>query len=140
MGGGSRVGAEFNYPKQIPQNCIYPDLRKDDASLRRFRRVLTNVDRKNSERESEEESRDCHAEAQTHALRSPEVVSFFRALPPAHIFAFTILLGFFSRRRLVVSENNLEAEQFGVLFRATQQRKIRTCSRVAMSFSLEKQY
>ena len=73
--------------QQIPQNCIYPDLRKDDVSLRRFRRVLTNVDRKNSERESEEESRDCHAEAQIHALRSPEVVSFFCARPPAHIFA-----------------------------------------------------
>ena len=50
----------------------------------------------------------------------------------------TFLLGFLSRRRLVVSKNDLEADQFGVLFRATQQRKIRTCSRVVLSFSIDK--
>ena len=51
---------------------------------------------------------------------------------------FTLFTWFLFATTSCSQRNNLEADQLGVLFRATQQRNIRTCSRVALSFSVDK--
>ena len=51
---------------------------------------------------------------------------------------FTFLIGFFSRRRLLVSEKFQGGTIWCAISSDTAEKKIRTCSRVALSFSVDK--